>query len=390
MYEIARKVATLRKTQVVVVGGGSAGVAAAVMAARNGAEVVLLERYNHLGGQATGGLVLYLDGYAEDGVTVCRGLGQEIADRLEARGAIDRPAPGQNGTTDPQEFEQLLLEMLIEAKVDVLFHIWAFDVIMAGQRPKAVITLSKSGLQAIEADLVIDCSGDGDIYAAAGADCVVTESAAGLPFRIGGVDAAQVEAFKRDHPEELTRIYAGIQEEAGIVPGWRCAVRPNVGWVNVRGHCIDGLDVTQLTETEIKCRQSIWKGMELARQRIPGYEGAYVLEVACQLGVRTTRMTVTPDEVRGERADAVGYSRKIEVPYAALLPKGVDGMLTAGRCVLDALRCIPTCFITGHAAGTAAALSLDSGVAPSDLHVARLQRRLREEGVYFGPRLDRG
>jgi len=82
MYEIRRDVGLLQKTPVLVVGGGSAGVAAAVMAARNGADVLLLERYNHLGGQATGGLVLLLDGYAEDEVTVCRGLGEEIADRL--------------------------------------------------------------------------------------------------------------------------------------------------------------------------------------------------------------------------------------------------------------------------------------------------------------------
>jgi len=388
MYEIRREVGVLQKTQVLVVGGGSAGVAAALMAARNGAEVALLERYNHLGGQATGGLVLLLDGYAEDGITVCRGIGAEIADRLEQRGGLDRPAPGQNGTTDPEEFEHLCLDMLLEAKVEVIFHIWGFDVIMDGSRPRAVVTVSKSGLKAVEADVVIDCSGDGDIYAAAGADFVVKESNIGLPFRIGGIDAAEVERYQREHGKELAEIRTEIREETGVVPAWRPALRPGVGWVNVVGYSLDGLDVKNLTQAEIRCRQGIWKAMAMARERIPGFGSAYILEVACQLGVRTTRMTVTREEVSGPQKDVIGYNRKIEIPYSALLPKGVEGMLTAGRCVLDAVRCIPPCFITGHAAGTAAALSLDGGVPPRELNVSRLQERLREEGAYLGPRLD--
>src|SRR5262249_36591345 len=139
------------------------------------------------------------------------------------------------------------------------------------------------------------------------------------------------------------------------------------------------------------------KVIDFVRARCPGFEKAYVLDAAPQVGVRTTRLldgeyVVTREDVLERRTfpDVVARGRDYYTPYRSLVPKAVDGLLVAGRCYSATpeahrlSREIPPVMVMGEAAGTAAALSLESGVTPRRVDVTVLQKRLVAQGVNLG------
>ena len=203
-----------------VVGGGAAGAAAAIAAARHGADTMLVERYGALGGLATGGLIILLltldDG---DGHQVIGGLCQEVVDRVAARGGAFHPPRGEWGARDealierdrrwglvwgsgphrvrysvaydPEEFRFALNEMVEASGVRLLLHVWACEPIVDGRRASCGVVLQgKSGRVAILADVVIDATGDGDVFAAAGVPFELEKVLPWLWFRMGGVEDA--------------------------------------------------------------------------------------------------------------------------------------------------------------------------------------------------------
>ena len=218
--EPSRQTPVKAETEVLVIGGGTAGVSAAVAAARNGAEVILVERLAYLGGLATGGLIALLltldDGR---GRQVIGGLCQEITDRLQQRGAAHFPSKGDWGSADEkliahnqqwgliwghgphrvrysvaydaEEFKFALNTMVEDAKARVLFHSYACDAIVEGDRITGVTFQSKSGRFAILAKTVIDASGDGDIFTSAGAPFEKESVLPWLWFTMGGVENAE-------------------------------------------------------------------------------------------------------------------------------------------------------------------------------------------------------
>ena len=188
--EPARQVEVLTETDVLVIGGGPAGTAAAIAASRAGAETFLVERYNHLGGLWTGGLVLpLLSTHAVDKQNrrkqVIFGVGGEMASRLKDLGmSIDEINP----VIDPEAGKYVLDEMVREAGVKMLFHAWGTGVIMDGNIIKGVFIESKSGRQAILAKVVIDCTGDGDVLNMAGENFEIMRYHIGLVHRLGNID----------------------------------------------------------------------------------------------------------------------------------------------------------------------------------------------------------
>ena len=167
-----RELPVLHQTDVLVVGGGPAGVAAALAARRAGAAVTLVERYGHFGGLWTGGLVLIVIGHiVKGGKQVCQGIGEEMMRRLDKldRGIVNRRR-GQNPTVDAEALKYVMVEMIMEAEVDVFLHCWGVDAVMDGNRVRGAVFESKSGRQAILAKVVVDATGDGDVFAAAGAE----------------------------------------------------------------------------------------------------------------------------------------------------------------------------------------------------------------------------
>ncbi|MDD4786979.1 MAG: FAD-dependent oxidoreductase, partial [Pirellulales bacterium] len=228
--------------------------------------------------------------------------------------------------------------------------------------------------------------GDGDVFGAAGADHERRKYHAGLVHRIGNLDQVAKDAAK---PE--ARLLGSITPVAGV------------RWVNMQGPDIDALDVAELTKLELNARRLIWRNVEKLRQT-PGYEKVYLMETAPQLGVRITRVLnglhwlKMSDVLGGARFPDVvavggawnGDHQEWQIPYGALVPKNVDNLLAAGRCISgeplmsDLIRVIPNCFITGHAAGAAAAVAVKDGCLVRDVEVPKVQKLLLQQEAYLG------
>lgn len=385
-----RQLPILTETDVLVVGGGSAGVVAAIAARRVGAKVTIVERYGHFGGLWTGGLVLTILGHIALGPKqVCQGIGEEIMRRLDKMdGAIIHRKPGSNPIVDAEAAKYLMVEMIEESGVQVFLHCWGVEAVTRDNSILGTVFESKSGRQAILAKVIVDATGDGDIFAAAGAQFEHRSHNIGLASRIGNLD--RVDKTKTADTEKPKRL-------GSVTP-----VR-GVNWVNLTGPEMDGLDIATLTRMEMNHRKYIWNKMQKIRN-VPGYDKVYLMETAPQLGVRITRIlnglkTVKVDDIKNstQYSDVIGVGgasnaehAEWQIPYGALVPQNVDNVLAAGRCIscdlrmADLVRLIPNCFVTGHAAGVAAAVAVRDCCKPREADITEIQKILRQQEAYLG------
>jgi glycine/D-amino acid oxidase-like deaminating enzyme len=419
------------ETDVLVVGGGPAGQAAAVAAARAGAEVTLVERYGYLGGLASGGMVLVLDDMCAEREVSVGGLALEIIDRMKILGACVAPPMDDcfrndadvrdrwvrwgfeelyarrkpkpivySASFDPEGWKQASQGMVLEAGVHLRLHSWFSRTLVEDGAARGVVVETKSGRQALTGRVVIDATGDGDVFGSAGAPAVQGSYIMTLVHRLADVDTAAALRFEREDPDTARRLDAEVKQLLGGAwdMWWLLTPRPGVVWCNcphIPGY--NGLDPEHLTHIEIESRRRFMKVIDFVRLRYPGFERAYILDAAPQVGVRQTRLldgeyVVTREDVLERRTfpDVVARGRDYYTPYRSLLPKHVDGLLVAGRCYSatpEAQRLsreIPPVMVMGEAAGTAAALSLESGVAPRRVDVTVLQKRLVAQGVNLG------
>jgi len=436
--EPARTTPVHAETQVLVVGGGPAGFAAAIAARRAGAEVLLLERYNHLGGLSTGGLVIWIDRMTDwTGRPVITGIGQELLDRLPATAVAGAPRSSWGSTEpddvahwrerqgafrdtvtwspmiDPEWLKYLSAEMLIEAGVKFLLHTWVADPLIDGRQLSGVTFESKEGRRAILASVIVDCTGDLDLCARAGLQYEADAKAGGggiahclnTGWLWAGVDFARWLAFKRDDPHAHRRLMADAGDALGFVE------RPVVGWSNdvalflgprLTGY--SGVNVSDLTRVEVESRRRMVAHLDHFRRHAPGFENAWLMLSAPQIGVRHTRRLVGRHKLTSEdwkdgirHPDEIGVSpspsqkfANVSVPYGALVPNDLDNVLAAGRHVATDpqtqafMREIPQCWMTGQAAGAAAALAAQRANRPvADVDVVKLQAELRSQGVYL-------
>lgn len=433
--EASREVPVFAETQVLVVGGGPAGSAAAVAAARAGAEVMLLERYGYLGGLSTGGLVIWIDRMTDwDGRQVIAGFARDILDRLPEDAVAGAP-PAQWGSKNPEhnaywrqrlgsfrdtvtwspliDPEWLKLEslrMTLELKVAPVLHAWFSTPIVSDGAVQGVVFESKEGRQAIFADVVVDATGDGDVFARAQAafDSDIDEKSMHHSINVawmwGGVDMHRWISFRVQQPEEFNALMERGRQALGEVD------RPYVSWRNdvalFLGPRLTGysaVDVEDLTAVEVESRRWMVDLLRFYRGCMPGFEDAWILETAPQIGVRHSRRLTGIQPVRRAQwqsgvvfPDEVGVSPSlspafpsVSVPYGSLVPVELDGLLAPGRHMAsDAsshtfLREIPQCWLTGQAAGASAALAARAGVPPRHVDVAALQRELIRQGVYL-------
>jgi glycine/D-amino acid oxidase-like deaminating enzyme len=429
--EPGRQTPVVVETDVLVVGGGPAGQAAAVAAARAGTEVTLIERYGYLGGLASGGMVLVLDDMCAEGEVSVGGQALEIIERLQRIGACVAPPMSDcfrndpdvrrrwvrwgfeelyarkkpkpivySASFDPEGWKQVSQEMALEAGVRLRFHSWFSSAVVEDAAVRGVIVETKAGRQAVLARVVIDATGDGDVFASAGAPAVHGSYIMTLVHRLADVDTEAAIRFERDDPVAAQELDREVKQLLGGSwdMWWLMTPRPGVVWCNcphIPGH--DGLNPEHLTHIEIESRRRFMKVLEFVRAHYPGFQRAYILDAAPQVGVRQTRLlegeyVVTKDDLVQRRRfdDVVARGRDYYTPYRSLLPKGVDGLLVAGRCysvTSEAQRIsreIPPLMVMGEAAGTAAALSLESGVTPRHVDVPTLQKRLVAQGVNLG------
>lgn len=317
---------------VVVVGGGTAGAIAGIAAARTGARTLLVEQYGTLGGVLSLGMSLkgVNDG---DGFKALGGIGEELIARARAASPATtvvsaHPRHGSIMGQDPEALKLALIEMVRESGLQLLLHAFVVDVIRDGARVQAIQVADKAGLEIIPAACFVDCTGDADLAARAGAACVVgRESDGGMQpvsaiFRVGGVDLEKTWAYLEEHPEDFETppgyvgdeyTVAKFRAKPGVgVAGFRSLIRkaraagdytiprddlgfnPQVGrpevTINItRVHGIDGTDPDDLTRAEIETQLQIIEGMRFLRKYVPGFEACYVVSSPFQVGVRETR-----------------------------------------------------------------------------------------------------
>jgi len=408
-----RELPVLQKTSVLVVGGGPAGTAAAFSAKRLGVDVTLVERYGYLGGLATGGLVLGIFPlYDRSNKQVIFGVGEELMKKLDVLkyGIIDRNKAPVYPTIDAEAFKFVLADMVLDSGITAYLDCWGVDAIVDAKGAlHGAVFESKSGRQAILADIVIDCSGDGDIYAAAGAAFEKVKTNIGLISRIGNIDEVDMAVGRgsEDPEHPVTGKPGSGRPSKGRVNDMNghagnSTPAPHVNWLNMKGPVGDALDVADLTAMELKHRRGTWSNVEKLRQQ-PGNEQVYLTETAPELGVRLSRLLdgvkkLTVQDIRNgaKFSDVIGYSGayanapEFQIPYGSLVPSKVENVLAAGRCisaefeVADITRLIPVCWVTGQAAGLAAALCIQDKCKPRNVSVTKLQNLLRQQGAYLG------
>ncbi len=424
----SEQIPVVADSDVVVVGAGPAGHAAAISAARNGASVTLLERYHHLGGMASGGMVLVLDDMVNEGnEIVTTGLVSEFVDRLEKQDAAVYP-PSEDCQTnwemwqkwsrwgcidfhkammpqpiihavafDPDAWKRVSLDMVREAGVNLRTHSWFSDVLREGGKVTGVIVQTKLGRQAIRAKYIVDGTGDLDVGVAAGAEYIDGQFIVTTVFRLANVDVDKAIEFEFANPEEYKRLDREARRRIGGAWGmwWLKTPIPGIVWCNcphMPGY--DGLSVEGMVTAEYEGRERMMKLFHFAKENIPGFENCAMLGAAEQMGIRQTRLlqgeyVVNKDDVKSRRyfKDTVCRGRDYYTPYRALLPKGIDNLIVAGRhysVESDAQKMsreIPPCQAQGEAAGVAVSLALGGDLALRDVDPVAIQKQMRAQGA---------
>ena len=443
---LGREIPVWKTTDVLVVGGGPAGIAAAVCAARHGAGVVLCDQNGYLGGLSTAGLIgPFMTCYDPPMKNqVIRGFFEEFVQRLVREGGAIHPsemAPGTSYTAwrhrghahitpfSSEVLKTVAEDMCQEAGITLLYHAQFQEAILEEGRITHAVFAAKGGPLAIRAKVIVDCSGDADVAAAAGAPFEVGRDNNGQPqpaslfFIIDGVDKEQLNAYRAQHEDISAMWFMDKVAEARAkgefpIPREKVALYESLDgtWrVNMsRLDHYDYCDPADITRAEIEGRRQMKIIFRFLRKYIPGCANIRLLCSAPMLGVRESRRIVGDFVLRGadmklsarhaddvflsgNRFDTHVGSRVVYettkgddpygVPYRILLPRKVENLLVAGRCAsgdqecLAAIRVIPPCFAMGQAAGTAAALCIRDGVDPAQVNVPALQACLKADGA---------
>jgi hypothetical protein len=323
-------------------------------------------------------------------------------------------------------------DLLAAHKVDLLFHALGAGVVMQdGKRVSALMVETKAGRQAVRSDIFIDCSGDGDLAAWAGARFEVGDNAGSMlypsmMFRLNGIDPEKAGDAWRTIPALMKQAEAAgthrFPRQGAIVRPQKSGIEWRVNFTQLKrndGNAINGLEPGDLTQGEIDGRRQAVEAFRFLRT-VPGFEKSYIVDLPPQLGIRETRRVVGGYMLSGEDVlgcasfeDSIGVngwpmeshvagdvvftfppipeSRGFnEMPYRMLTPEGLDNVLVAGRCASmthegqSAARVSGACFVMGEAAGTAAALALDGNAVPRDIAIEKLQRALKQQGAFIG------
>ncbi len=440
-----------QETDVLVMGGGTSGVGAAVAASRAGAKTLIVERYGFLGGVANVGLCLHTF-HSSYGERVVAGLPWEMIERMKALGGSTGPVWIENAhmqTTTPIDVEAMKYvtqEMILQSGGKILYHTTPLEVIMEDGRVAGVILLTKGGKMRIRAKVVIDCTGDGDIATWAGvpyekgrvSDKKMQRMS--LVFKMGNVDVPKMYAAigkgaawaplpngGQSYPvwwSATLEKYADIVKQEDLFLGtdefWGNTVHARETNINAsRLQGLDGTNSTDLTTGEVEGKRQVFKLADMLRKHVPGFEDSHIQATAPFIGVRETRRMVgdyqlnADDCVTGRKFDdgiaKVGYPIDIhdpssgktlftpikgedgsyDIPYRCMLPKNIEGLLLAGRCIsttheaMASTRTMITGMMVGEAAGTAAAIAVRSNTAVRKVDAGELRAALRKQGVHL-------
>jgi 2-polyprenyl-6-methoxyphenol hydroxylase-like FAD-dependent oxidoreductase len=451
--EPARDIKIWREADVVVVGGGPGGIASAISAARTGAKTVLIERYGHLGGMATGGLVNIIPNLSDiSGKQHIYGLTIELINRLDKRGGTSYTPKKDRGSAakkavdyyldanlgwfyvrqdhntgvqrvlysavvDPEILKDELNDMVLGSGAELLLHAWSTQVIMENNTVRGVFFESKSGRQAILGKVIIDATGDGDMFVAAGAEfdneCDNKRRTAwlALVWWLTNVNIRKFDRFKASQPEKHKELMQELIKLGGYPMFFKGILKsqPNTVWY----HCMqrqpertDAMDVEQLTKIDIQARKKALITYDFMKKHVPGFEKCFIMLTAPQLGTQggrriageytLTEKDMETDEVfedtiavlaNNDYGEISAKHPTLCIPYRCLVPKRVDGLLVAGRAfssadtINETFNIIPHCIAYGQAAGTAAAMAVKAGIQPRKVDYKALRANLVKQGV---------
>ena len=445
--EAARDVNVIRETDVLVVGSGPGGLAAALAAARAGVETILLDRNGCFGGNITQVGVEGFAWYRHDDTVDSEGIGIEFEERARAMGAAVPEPQSNSHALNGEAFKYVADVMVAEAGIQPMLHRLFAAPIMDGNVIRGIITESKSGREAILARRIIDATGDADVAALAGAPYAKTPKekmmAASVMFSMAGVDKkkfiehvkADPQTYKDWEGGEWTIETTGKEDEmfspflrkpfekameAGIIPPNLNTICGTWGAISDQGDLTylnlvhlaecDGTNADDLTVGEIEGRRQAMMAVEALRQFMPGCENAKLRNFGMTIGIRDTRKidaqyNLVAGDVReqGRFDDAIGIfpefidgygililpttGRYFQVPYRAMLPKGVSNLLVTGRSIGGdrdshaAVRNMMCCAVSGQGAGTAAAISVKTGTAFDAIDIKKVQKELLRQGA---------
>ncbi|MGC9317859.1 MAG: FAD-dependent oxidoreductase [Armatimonadota bacterium] len=408
------------EAEVVVVGGGPGGLCAAVAAAEEGADTLLIERYGFLGGMATAGLVNPFMTWHAGGTPIIRGLFERIIERLDDHGGW--AGPRQGSAFDVELFKLVADDLCAEAGVRLRLHTMLADAESQDGRVSRIATLSKSGLQQIGGQVFIDATGDGDLAAWAGAEVEIGREEDGLCqpmtlcFRMVNVDLERVPPRA-----EITKLYDAAKQRGEIdnprenVLFFFTTHENEVHFNTTRIVKHDATDAEDMTDAELEGRRQVREMVRFLVREVPGFEDAWLQEIAPQIGVRESRRVrgdyvLTTEDVLAARKFDDGVARgsycvdihnpagtgtvirrlppgeSYDIPYRCLTPRGLDNLLIAARCVScdhgahSSLRVMPIVMAIGEAAGCAARMALEAGNVRG-VAAGELRRRLHERGA---------
>jgi hypothetical protein len=455
-----RKAILAANTNVLVVGGGPAGIGAAIGAAKAGADVVLVERFGFLGGNATAALVMPLMSFHTQnhpvehmdtvknlfpadhgpGEPVIAGALSEFLERLVQSGGAIAPSLETGYVTpfDPEIFKMVALEILDHYKVKMLFHSFASGIFIA-DGTTGVVLETKSGPLVIVADTIVDCTGDGDIAASAGAKFATGREVdnlvqpMSLMFRMAEFQKIAFQNYVKDHPDQWKGVY-GLWEliKKATHEGVLELPRENMLFFgtphshelivnSTRITKVLGTDVWDISYAEWEGRRQVKQIAAFLKKYVPGFEDSYVAQTGTTIGIRESRRIIgeyvlTAEDIMGARKfdDVIARCsypidvhnpagkgtilRKLptgeayDIPLRCLIPKAVDNVLVAGRCISgdhvahSSYRVMPAAMATGQAAGVSAAIAGKKGITPRQVDVEDVQRELIIQGANLGKR----
>lgn len=416
------------EVDVLVVGGGPAGVAAAVSAARRGAKVFLAEATACLGGLGTSGMVPAFMQFTDGVNFLAGGIGEEILNKMwEYGGKIE----GSEYSIKVEALKRVYDDIVTEAGVDFTLHTQMVAVDAEDGLVNYVVFAAKSGMFAVKAKIYIDGTGDGDLCAWAGAEYEKGDEngemmAGTLCSLWANIDWDRVVRPDNRRLEEAIKDKIFTYEDRHLSGIWRTG--KTLGGGNI-GHTydVDGTDERSLTKSLIWGRKSMTEFERYYREYLDGYEEMELAATGAILGIRESRrimgdyVMVLDDFInRASFDDEIGrYAYPVDIhpsdtsvegfkkfekeyhnlrykdgesygiPYRALTPKGLQNVLVAGRCVScdrymqSSIRVMPGCYITGQAAGVAAAMAAEKNTDTRGIDIKELQSRLKAIGAYL-------
>ena len=443
--EKSRRIPILLEADIIIAGGGSAGVVAAIAAGRQGVNTVLIERFGALGGNLTIGMNSKPSGILPGGIPL------EFWKRAQKLGFADGRYIAHIGNgkieltspCDPEMAKILLAKMCVEAGVTILFECFASAPIMEEDTIKGVIVEGKGGRQAVLSKIVIDCTADGDLAASVGVPFILgSENSDMQPvsmyFKMNQVKMKKFAKWANSHPEDVTeraisvdhpefgiwasgfeRLLKKYQKDKGIK-----LQRENVTLKTAKGnseiYCNNtrvinssGISLLDISNAILELYRQIEANADFLKECIPGFEDSYINGISSMLGVRETRhilgdyFLTGEDVMKGKKFDdsiAVDMAAMdihdvkgsllkfenyppYEIPYRSLVPKKIEQLLIAGRCISNdhvahgRTRNIPACMATGQAAGIAAGIAVKTGIVVRKVDVTEVQKVLKDIGM---------